>query len=75
MYTIISYSITHPGKKDIFSCIVRPDKGGHPFSIVIPFKFSDQSEKIINQARLILDDSEILWREGLEKPENTTRKS
>ncbi len=76
MYIITSYSITHPGGLPVFSCVLRPDKGLGPFSVVIPFKFSNTSKRIINQVarNLEVNETEISWREDLEKPEDITSK-
>ncbi len=76
MLEITSYSTTHPGGLPVFSCVLRPDKGLGPFSVVVPFKFSDSSKKIINQVarNLEVKETEISWREDLEKPEGITHR-
>ncbi len=76
MLEITSYSTTHPGGLPVFSCVLRPDKGLGPFSVVIPFKFSNTSKRIINQVarNLEINETEISWREDLQKPEDVTSK-
>ena len=72
MFIITSWSITSPGGLKVFSCILKPDLGRSFFSVVVPFKFSDSSKKIISQVARILEvkETEISWREDLQKPED-----